>query len=68
MHITLKVDGKILGTADWLVIPANGDIISLRSTTNSLTEARRVDALEDTPAGGKIIHLGAVQPIFVYSR
>jgi hypothetical protein len=68
MHITLKVDGEILGTADWHVVPAKDDVITLRKSTNGSTEVRRVDALEDNPSGGKIVHLGAVQPIFVYSR
>lgn len=68
MHITLKVEGKVLGTADWDVLPAKDDVITLRTSTTGLTEVRRVDELGDNPSGGKIVHLGAVQPIFVYSR
>ena len=66
MQIMLKAAGEILGTANWDVLPAKDDIIQLR-TNAGLTEIRRVDDLEDSPSGGKIVHLGAARPTFLYS-
>jgi hypothetical protein len=66
MQITLRAAGAILGTADRDVLPGKDDIIHLRTSTGS-TEVRRVDELEDNPSGGKIVHLGAARPSFVYS-
>ena len=66
MQITLKAAGEIFGTANWDVLPTKGDIIPLRTSTG-LTEIRRVDELEDSPSGGKVVHLGAARPIFLYS-
>lgn len=66
MQITLKVAGETLGTADWKNIPVKGDVIRLQASNGS-TEVRSVDELEDNPSGGKVIHLGAARPTYLYN-
>ncbi len=68
MHVTLKSGGKSFGTADWDVLPVEGEVIPLRSRDGIITDVRRVDKIEDSPSGGKIIHLGGARPTFLYAR
>jgi hypothetical protein len=68
MHVTLMNCGNTLGTADWDVLPVEGDIIPLRGTDGSITQVRSVDRIEDNPSGGKIVHLGGARPSFTYAQ
>jgi len=68
MHVTLMNCGNSLGTADWDVLPAEGEVIPLRGTDGSMTQVRSVDKIEDDPSGGKIVHLGGARPSFSYAR
>lgn len=67
MHVTLRAGGQNFGTADWNVLPVEGDAVSLRRRDGLTAEIRRVDKIEDDPPG-KIVHLGGARPVFVFVR
>jgi hypothetical protein len=49
MHVTLMNCGNSLGTADWDVPPAEGEVIPLRGTDGSMTQVRSVDKIRGRP-------------------
>jgi hypothetical protein len=68
MRVTLRAGGQNFGTANWNILPVEGDVTSLRRADGLTTEIRRVDKIEDDPTGGKVVHLGGARPVFVYGR
>jgi hypothetical protein len=68
VKITLMAAGKILGTTEWDHLPNPGNTILLVSENTQAKEVRSVDKIEEDPSGGKIVHLGGVQPTFEFHR